>query len=76
MGESGCIDQRFIDSALVGDEWSASHPGRLYPRRKNPRYPLDRRLDGTQSRSRRRGEEKILDPTVIMMFKLCFSIYT
>jgi hypothetical protein len=28
-----------------------------------PRYPLDRRLGGPQSRSGRRGEEKILDPT-------------
>jgi hypothetical protein len=35
----------------------------LYPRGKSPRYPLDRRLDGPQSRSGRRGEEKILDPT-------------
>jgi hypothetical protein len=28
-----------------------------------PRYPLDRRLAGPQSRSGRHGEEKILDPT-------------
>jgi hypothetical protein len=34
----------------------------LYPRGKSPRYPLDRRLGGPQSRSGRRGEEKILDP--------------
>jgi hypothetical protein len=32
----------------------------LYPRRKNPQYPLDRRLGGPQSRSGRRGEKKIL----------------
>jgi hypothetical protein len=32
-----------------------------YPRGKNPRYPLDRRLGGPQNRSGRRGEEKILD---------------
>jgi hypothetical protein len=34
----------------------------LYSRGKNPRYPLDRRLGGPQSRSGRLGEEKILDP--------------
>jgi hypothetical protein len=33
----------------------------LYLRGKSPRYPLDRRLGGPQSRSVRRGEEKILD---------------
>jgi hypothetical protein len=38
-------------------------PRPLYPRGKSPRYPLDRRLDGPQSRSGRFGEEKILDPT-------------
>jgi hypothetical protein len=30
---------------------------------KSPRYPLDRMLGGPQSRSGRRGEEKILNPT-------------
>jgi hypothetical protein len=35
----------------------------LYPQGKSRRYPLDRRLGGPQSRSGRRGEEKILDPT-------------
>jgi hypothetical protein len=29
----------------------------------SPRYQLDRRLGGPQSRSGRPGEEKILDPT-------------
>jgi hypothetical protein len=38
-------------------------PRLLYPRGKSPRYPLDRRLGGPQSRSRRRGEENILNPT-------------
>jgi hypothetical protein len=32
------------------------HP--LYPQGKSPLYPLDRRLGGPQSRSRRGGEEK------------------
>jgi hypothetical protein len=33
-------------------------PAALYPRRKDPRYPLDRRLGGPQSRSGRRDEKK------------------
>jgi hypothetical protein len=37
-------------------------PRPLYPQGKSPRYPLDRRLGGPQSRSGR-GEDKILDPT-------------
>jgi hypothetical protein len=48
----------FLTSALAGDEWSASRPGRF-----NPPYPLDKRLGGPQSRSGKREEEKILDPT-------------
>jgi hypothetical protein len=35
-------------------------PAALYPRGKNPRYPLDRRLGGPQSRSGRRGQKKNL----------------
>jgi hypothetical protein len=42
---------------------TATGPRPLYPRGKSPQYPLDRRLGGPQSRSERRGEEKILDPT-------------
>jgi hypothetical protein len=38
-------------------------PRPLYPRGKSPRYPLERRLGGPQSRSGRFGEVKILDPT-------------
>jgi hypothetical protein len=30
-------------------------PAAIYPRVKDPRYPLDRRLGGPQSRSGRRG---------------------
>jgi hypothetical protein len=33
-------------------------PAALYPRGKKPRYPLDRRLGGPQSRSGRRGQKK------------------
>jgi hypothetical protein len=35
----------------------------LYLRERSPRYQLDRRLGGPQSRSERRGEEKFIDPT-------------
>jgi hypothetical protein len=35
----------------------------LYSRGKEHWYPLDGRLGGPQSRSGRRGEEKLLDPT-------------
>jgi hypothetical protein len=35
----------------------------LYPQRKSPQYPLDRRLGRPQNRFGRREEEKILDPT-------------
>jgi hypothetical protein len=38
-------------------------PRPLYPREKSPWYPLDRRLGEHQSRSGRRGEENILEPT-------------
>jgi hypothetical protein len=44
----------FLTSALDGGEWSASRSGRALPPGKGPRYPLDRRLGGNQSRSRRR----------------------
>jgi hypothetical protein len=51
----------FLTSALVGGEWSTSRTQPLYPRGKNPRYPLDRRLGWPQSRSGRFGEEKFLN---------------
>jgi hypothetical protein len=40
----------FLTSALVEGEWSTSHPGRFTPR-KEPSYPLNRRLNGPQRRS-------------------------
>jgi hypothetical protein len=46
-----------LTSALDGNEWSASRSGRL-SRRKNPRYPLDRRLGEAQSQSGGGSEEK------------------
>jgi hypothetical protein len=65
MKANGVVDVEihiFLTSALAGGEWSASRPGRFTPG-KEPRYSLDRRLDGPQSRYGRRGEEKIPDPT-------------
>jgi hypothetical protein len=59
---SGCIDPHFLH---LGTSWrwvvNFTHRP-LYPRRKSPRYPLERRFGGPQSRSGRSGEEKILDP--------------
>jgi hypothetical protein len=48
----------FVISALDGGEWSASRFRPLYPQRKRPRYPLDRRLGESQSRSGRGLDEK------------------
>jgi hypothetical protein len=60
---SGCIHPRFLDLATSW-RWVVSFtPQPLYPRRKRRRHPLDRRLGGPKSRSGRRGEVKILDPT-------------
>jgi hypothetical protein len=57
-----CIDPRFLD---LGTRWNwevGFTPLPLYPEGKNPRYSLDRRLCGPQSRSRH-GKAKILDST-------------
>jgi len=56
---SGRIDSRILD---LGTRWRwvtsfTAQP--LYPPGKNPWYPLDRRLGGSQDRSGRGGEEKI-----------------
>jgi hypothetical protein len=42
---------------------SASRPGRFTSGETAPWYPLERRLDGLQNWSERRGEEEILDCT-------------
>jgi hypothetical protein len=60
--ESEGMAPPFLISGLDGGEWLASSPGR-FTRGKNHRYPLDRRMGGPQSRSGRRGEQKILAPT-------------
>jgi hypothetical protein len=54
-GERKYSSYSFLTSALVGGEWSASRPGRALPRGKDHRYPLYRRLGGSQSRSGHRG---------------------
>jgi hypothetical protein len=46
-------------------------PRPLYPRRKNPRYQLDGKLGGTQSRSGLCGEEKNLLPLVGIKQRRC-----
>jgi hypothetical protein len=56
------IAPRILTTAINGGEWSASRPCRFYPQGKSPRYPLDRRLGGPQSRSGRGGEEKNSQP--------------
>jgi hypothetical protein len=33
---SGCIDPHFLDSALVGGDWSTSRPGRITPGERAP----------------------------------------
>jgi hypothetical protein len=60
---SGCIYPHFLDLGTNRRRVVSFTPQSLYPRGKSPRYPLDRRLDGPQSQSERRGEGKILDPT-------------
>jgi hypothetical protein len=61
--ESGCIDPSFLDLG-TSSRWAVSFtPLPLYPRGKCARYPLERRLGGTQSPSGRFGEVKILDPS-------------
>jgi hypothetical protein len=50
----------FLTSTLVGGEWPVSHPCCFTPRRRNPWYPLDRRLGGPHSRSGWYEEVKIL----------------
>jgi hypothetical protein len=37
-----------LDFCTGSGEWSASRPGRTLTQRKDPRYPLDRRLGGPQ----------------------------
>jgi hypothetical protein len=45
------------NSTLDGGEWSTSHPGRFNPINEL-RYPFNRRMGGSQSRSGRFREQK------------------
>jgi hypothetical protein len=51
----GGIAPTHSTSALDAVEWLWSRSGRALPQGKDLRYPLDRRLDGSQSRSGHRG---------------------
>jgi hypothetical protein len=59
---SGGIAELFLTRTLDGVEWSAPRPLPFYLRGNSPRYPLDRRLGGPQSRFGRCGEEQNLLP--------------
>jgi hypothetical protein len=48
---SGGIAPPFLTSASDGGEWSTSRPRRYIPKGYSLRHPLDRWLDGPQSRS-------------------------
>jgi hypothetical protein len=51
-----------LTSALAGGEWSASRPCRFTPGERAP-VRIGQEAVWAQSRSGRRGEEKILNPT-------------
>jgi hypothetical protein len=59
MMNGSIVSYKFLTSSVDG----VHAPAALTPGKEPLRYSLDRRLGGPQSRSRRRGEEKILDPT-------------
>jgi hypothetical protein len=54
-GERRCSSYSFTTSALDGVSGQRHAPAALYPRGRDPRYPLYRRLGGPHSRSRHRG---------------------
>jgi hypothetical protein len=58
----GCINPHFLYLGTNSRSMISFTPRQLCPRGKIPRQPLDR-LAGSQSRSGRYGEQKILDPT-------------
>jgi hypothetical protein len=61
QGEMIYSSYSFMTSALDEGEWSASRPGRaLYPRRKDPQYPLYKRLGGPRAGLNTGVEEKSL----------------
>jgi hypothetical protein len=74
MGEWMYRSTFFLTSALAGGVVSFTFLA-LYPRGKSPRYPLDRRLSGSQSRSGRLEEEKIRDTELSKLCQLLNSGY-
>jgi hypothetical protein len=54
-GERRYSSYSFTTSALDGVSGQRHAPAAFYSRGKDPRYPLDRRLGGPQSRSGHRG---------------------
>jgi hypothetical protein len=88
---SGSIDPPFLTSALDGGEWSASRPGRYTPGDMAPGTHWIWGWGGSQSRSKRCGEEKILllpgidprptnsqavaIPTELSRLLLCFLVF-
>jgi hypothetical protein len=56
-----CARHSLLTSALDADEWLTSRSGRFTPGNE-PRQPLNRKLDGPQSRSGRFGEDTNLLP--------------
>jgi hypothetical protein len=83
---SGDITLPFLTSELNRGEWSASSHSHFHPREKSPRYPLDRRLGGHQSRSGGCGDDKnhlnlpgieqsVAIPTELSRFT-CSCVYT
>jgi hypothetical protein len=54
---SGSIDPRILDLVTRWRSVVSFIPRPLYPKGKSPRYPLDRRLGGPQSRNERSGEK-------------------
>jgi hypothetical protein len=58
LGKRMYSSYSFTTSAIDGVSGQGHAPAALYPWRKDPRYPLDRKLGGPQSRSGHRGLRK------------------
>jgi hypothetical protein len=62
-----------LTSALDGCQCSASHSGRFTPLEKSPLCPLDRRLDGSLSRSGRGTSHRIDRKLLVQVENPCSS---
>jgi hypothetical protein len=60
-GGSGYIEPRFLDLGTTSRWVVTFTPLPLYPRRKNPRYPWDRKLGGPQRRARWYGNRTFVN---------------